>query len=458
MAGTLEVRLLNSLTSYETEPGTPFNAVVVAPYMRDGRVVMPPGTVVLGAVLRVARVGMAMVRERATLELEFSSYQLPDGRRFPLQGKLRRVDNAKEEVTERGVIKGILAANGPQSLLGGVWHSPNVELFPRSFIGLTGASGRIFTQYAMGPIGAAGLFATRVAMFRLPEPEIQLSAGTELFIEPRMIPSDAPTFDPPSLAIVPVGLRMWLANRDTAIRHPSGAPAQDVINIALIGTREEVEQAFQQAGWSEAAPWSGRTTARAYEAYNAQASYSAAPVSKLLYGHREPDLVLQKQFNTIGKRHHVRFWRVTFLGQEVWLGAATHDIGMAFKSANMTFDHKIELNIDRERTKLFNDLTFAGCIERPGYVDRPHVETSGREGGIITDGRIAVLFLKSACEATFETPASPASRPPLTRATRMARRMMLEGRQYVLRGNAYYWGYRALAMNRQRKNRNTFVE
>jgi len=30
----------------------------------------------------------------------------------------------------------------------------------------------------------------------------------------------------------------------------------------------------------------------------------------------------------------------------------------------------------------------------------------------------------------------------------MARRMILEWRNYVLRGNAYYWGYRAIMWSR----------
>ncbi len=60
--------------------------------------------------------------------------------------------------------------------------------------------------------------------------------------------------------------------------------------------------------------------------------YSTAPVSTLLYQDAEPTVVFQKSFNTIAKRHHIRIWRAgDFEGNEVWLGAATHDAGVGFQ-------------------------------------------------------------------------------------------------------------------------------
>ena len=48
--------------------------------------------------------------------------------------------------------------------------------------------------------------------------------------------------------------------------------------------------------------------------------------------------------------------------------------------------------------------------------------------------------------------------PPKSRATRMVRRMMLEGRQYVLRGNAYYWAYRAIAFRHSERKQAAIEE
>jgi hypothetical protein len=116
----------------------------------------------------------------------------------------------------------------------------------------------------------------------------------------------------------------------------------------------------------------------------------------------------------------------------------------------MSFSHKIDRRIDLERAKIVNDLLFIDCAEDPQYVDRPEVENiKGSGKNIVTDGRLALLTLKSCDETPQEEPAVPA--PPQSRLGRIARRMMLEGRQYALRGNAYYWAYRALTYRRASK-------
>jgi len=80
---SLNVRLTTPLTSYNSEVGSEFRAVVIAPYVRHGRVLLPQHTVVFGTVAKTRPVGMAVVRERATIDLNFNSYELPDGRRVP---------------------------------------------------------------------------------------------------------------------------------------------------------------------------------------------------------------------------------------------------------------------------------------------------------------------------------------------------------------------------------------
>ena len=123
----------------------------------------------------------------------------------------------------------------------------------------------------------------------------------------------------------------------------------------------------------------------------------------------------------------------------------------------MTFSHKIDNRVDLERTKIVNDLLFIDCAEDPQYVDRPElvqIKVAGKN--IVTDGRLALLTLKSCEETLQEEPAAPA--PPQSRLGRIARRMMLEGRQYALRGNAYYWTYRALTYRRASKEQPEAVD
>ena len=266
---------------------------------------------------------------------------------FPMAGVFRytpvcdAIDNARERVDSEGEIQGILAANGPHSLIHGLWARPGFDML-RSFVGLTGTGGKIFSEYSMGTIGAAGLFAAglfaaRLAIVRLPEPEIRLPRGTELKVSVNRLAEDAPSFKSEQPGEIDSELRTQLERQPVTVTKPGGSAAADLINIAFLGSREDLTRAFGLAGWSEAERLSARSFSEAYKAYTAQRGYDKAPVSKLLYGEAEPDIVFQKSLNTISKRHHIRLWRYDTGGREIWLGAATHDVGIVFDSSAMSF-------------------------------------------------------------------------------------------------------------------------
>jgi hypothetical protein len=425
--------------------GTPFQAVVTAPVSVEGRLMLPAGTVIHGTVQRAVGIGIGLVHERAALDLDFREYELPDGRRFSLGARLASIDNARESVMRDGQIKGILAASNPQSLITGLWMRPTGDLVGRSLAGLTGASGRLWTEYSMGPVGAAALFAIRLTLFRLPEPEIQLPAGTEMTAELTALPGDAPEFPEMVPAEVPEELSEWVRNQPFLVRKPDGQTVSDIVNIALIGSREQLLTAFTAAGWSQPDRLSTRSCVRAYKAYTSQAGYAEAPVSKLTYLQDEPDLIFQKSLNTIAKRHHVRIWDADLNGQTVWLAAATQDTGITLNARGAGFTHTIEPSLDLERHKVLRDLGFAGCVASTGFVERAGaVRRAGARSRIESDGDAAVVWLQD-CSAVEPRADAPAMLPiPGTRLTRVARRTLLETRQYLLRGNAYYWAYRGL--------------
>lgn len=440
----LRVRLDTHLTSYATDQRSGFRSTAIAALEDNAGVLIVPGSIVYGTVRRASAVGLGLARERASLELQFDEYELPDGRRFRFEARLESIDNAREEVTSQGRIKGVLAARAPQGWLQGVWHRPSAGLFPRSLIGLTGASGHLWTKYALGPVGAAALLVCRFAVFRLPEPEIHLPPGTEMKLLVTRLPADAPLFPTPPPAAVPDSLAAWLKEQPHEVTKPNGKLSADIVNLAFVGSREQLVQAFASAGWFPAEPLTRRSFSRAYRAYTSMRGYPTAPVSKLLYDGVEPDSVFQKSLNTITKRHHVRIWRAdAFAGQDVWLGAATHDTGVAFNPAALTITHLIDAMIDTERTKIVDDLAFAGCAMPAAYLGRPEAVRSRDNGkGIVTDGRLAVISLVDcAGRPKADSPASP--KLPGSRVSRLGRRVALETRHYLLRGNPYYWGYRA---------------
>jgi hypothetical protein len=350
-------------------------------------------------------------------------------------------------VTPQGRIRGILAASNPNQFIFGLWQRPSLNLVYRSLVGLTGASNQIWAKYSMGAIGAGALLAVRCFVFRFPEPEIHLPPGTDMTLTVSMShPANLstrvdaqPSVSPETL---PHALADQLQREPYRIERPNGRYAGDLINLAFIGSREELLNAFSAAGWSLAEPYTLRSVSRVYGAFNTMRNYAAAPVSTLLYEKHEPDLVFEKSLNTVAKRHHVRIWHSeSFDGEEIWLAAATHDTGIAFNRHVLPLTHRIDPSIDLEREKVSTDISFAGCSQDIDYVDRPSASLSGEKPAVITDGALAVVPL-TACSRPYMLDDDPAPKAPGTKLTRLARRIVLESRNYLLRNNEYYWGYK----------------
>ncbi len=462
----LEIRLENHLTSYSSAPGTPFRCVVIRSFNAAGHVLIPKGSTVFGRVRKRQAVGLGLIHERAGLDLTFDRYQTPAGDIFPLEARLASIDNAREEVTPAGHIKGVLAASNPGNLLNGFWARPSSSLVFRSIVGLTGAVNQVWARYSMGPAGAAGLFVARCFLVAFPEPEIHLPPGTDMKLRVTLRPAQASRFSalattkplPSSPRMVPVAASTgipsqpaesfseWLRPKLDSISRGDKRPAPDLINVILFGSREQVTSAFTTSGWSSADPRTLRSSSRTYEAFSSMRNYASAPVSRLFYRGQPPELVFEKSFDTVTQRHHVRFWDVgSFQNQEVWLGAATHDTGIRFKLRSITFTHRIDKDIDVERAKVATDLDFAGCAEEPEFWDGAVHSGLYQSKSVNTDGKLAVLQVHS-CEpaVSFDDP----PRPPGNKFTRLTRRAVLETRNYLLRDNAYYWTYRMLRKER----------
>ena len=443
---TLELRLQTPLNSYKTPVGSAFRSVLIAPCTIGTRVLLLPGTVVYGVVRRRTQVGTGLVHERAGLDLDFTRFELPDGQSYPMQGRLRAIENARETVNQRGHIEGVLAADNPQHWLDGIWKRPSVILVQHSLLGLTGMSGRVFAAFEMGPLGAIGLIVFRIALFSLPEPEIRLPAGIEMKVALTGLPLGAPREEAsPKDTFTDLDALDWAGAQPFLITKPNGRASEDLVNMAFAGTQDQLLQAFDAAGWTVAIARSLRSFSHLWHSYATQTGYADAPASILWYRDAEPDFVFEKSFNTIAMRHHIRVWHSRFAGRDIWLGAATHDISIGFDRSSMAFTHRIDPAIDQERAKLVNDLTYAGCNAGTGFVPRPSaVRFGAKPNEVSTDGAIAVVFLQD-CVAPESVPDPDLLKPARSVYIRLARRVILETRQYLERENPYYWCYRLWA-------------
>lgn len=183
---------------------------------------------------------------------------------------------------------------------------------------------------------------------------------------------------------------------------PQGIPG-DPINIAVVGSEQDVIDAFNAAGWSRADALSLGSSLEIGESVVLDRPYHDAPVSTLLFDGRPQDLAFEKPAGqSPDTRHHVRFWR-TFVssqsGRPTWYGSATFDRGVGVSHDTAEITHHIAADIDAERSLVISDLSVAGRILSSRTEPGSGFTRNGRNGAgdpYFTDGKMVVAVLAPA--------------------------------------------------------------
>jgi len=379
-AGTeIQVRLQTRIASNTSKAGDPVDLTVIAPVAVNGAAAIPAGVTLHGVVKDATAATDPGVR--ATLGLDFRELEM-GGQRVRVQAQLTAVENARESVDDKGEIQGILT---------------NETLSSRMDSGIGKVSGRLST------IGGF-LEAAKGAVFKETAGDIAYDPGVEMDLKlTAPLKLSGTTAPGPDASLEPVADRPALA--DLVNRQPFQSRAQkppkesDITTLMFIGSQEQLQGAFHDAGWSQAAKLGEKSKIETLRAIVEDRGYSEAPVSILYLDGRPPDLVFEKLNNTFSKRHHLRIWLRpdTYRGQPVWVCAATHDTGIDFSAKDRTFIHKIDSQIDAERSKVVNDLLLTGKVRSLAMVERPNVPQHGMNATgdkLETDARMAVLILK----------------------------------------------------------------
>ncbi|MBZ5535005.1 MAG: LssY C-terminal domain-containing protein [Acidobacteriia bacterium] len=376
----MDIRLASKVASNSSKAGDSIEAVVLAPTRVESKIVIPPGAKLYGKVKEVKSTE-GKADQRAYLLLEFNQLEGSGGKKIKLTTKVISVDNARETVDDKGGIVGILASE--------TWASKMDQ-------GLGKMSDKLA---ALAEI----LGLAKKAVIKDPDPEITYSPGVEMTLQITNKP------DLSSLESASGGYKGEPASPDPELAKLVNAePFQtmaekppkpsDMTNLMFVGSQEQVEAAFTAAGWATAAALDSQSGLETVRAVVENRGYKEAPMSVLLLDGNKPDLTFQKQNNTFAKRHHLRIYHrpSTFDGKGVWVCSATHDIAIEFSPENRTFIHKVDSQIDRERSKVLYDLLLTGKVKSSFLVDRPAVpkESSNATGDkLITDGQMAVLVL-----------------------------------------------------------------
>jgi LssY C-terminus len=189
----------------------------------------------------------------------------------------------------------------------------------------------------------------------------------------------------------------------------------DPVNLAFVGSEEDLVAALLAAGWDPADPITLRSSLRIAESTIFRRPYEDAPVSNLFLFKRKEDLAFEKPVgNDARQRHHVRFWQMPVpsdSGKPYWLGAITFDRSVGFSHTTGRITHHISPDTDTERDGLIADLQRAGRVAgiewEDGFQDPPEGH-NGEGDPWKTDGRLPVITLTGThpSAAASATPAS----------------------------------------------------
>jgi len=219
--------------------------------------------------------------------------------------------------------------------------------------------------------------------------------------------------------ILPRAVRMGLKilQRKRAPRYTltgDGLPG-DPVNLALIGTGQQLDSAFAAAGWTVADRLGIASSWRMVRAFVFNSPYPTAPFSTLYLFGRGQDIGFQKAIdNSPRKRHHVRFWALELARAEttvgtarfwlnadrppdqarvLWIGAGTRDTGFSLTRLTFQITHATDSDTNLERDYIIAELKkyrVIGDVLSYAARDHPGAERVNR---YVTDGQVALANL-----------------------------------------------------------------
>ena len=138
--------------------------------------------------------------------------------------------------------------------------------------------------------------------------------------------------------VVRLGLRILHRGRVPSFTTTGDGLPGDPVNVALVGTLQQLRAAFGTLGWSEADQLGLASSWGMVRAFVLNSPYPTAPFSTLYLFGRGQDIGFQKAIDdSPRKRHHVRFWGLSLVRAEdtwgsasFWLNTAVHRTMNAF--------------------------------------------------------------------------------------------------------------------------------
>lgn len=405
------IRLTDPVSTYSSKPGATIGAILIESPRCHEAPVFPTGIAVQGHITHLRKVGMGVRHESSAVTIDFDEI-VAGPKSLAVKTRVEEVANGREDV-RKGAIKGVGGQGTPQAIM-------STRLIHLPFWSLE----------------SYWIFLLRRAVFPYsPEPEIYLPPGTDLrlrLMAPLELPSDLPKVTQTEATDDDAATDTRISEKLLELPERSvtrkGQPS-DMVNLAFLGSQEEIERAFRAAGWTygdSVSTWSVLREMRALSSLN---SYSHLPISKQWLDGQASDFTLQKSFDSYQKREHIRFWNESAREPDLWVSGAIRETSAAWSFRKRKFIHHVDSDLAAERETVVRDLSLTGCVDNIYRLRRPDMPGRLKNAGgdtLWSDGGIAVIELND-CETPepFPTPNAELDSRPRSRWTRFARAQIL---------------------------------
>ncbi|MGJ5011318.1 LssY C-terminal domain-containing protein [Bradyrhizobium oligotrophicum] len=214
--------------------------------------------------------------------------------------------------------------------------------------------------------------------------------------------------------VIRLGLRILQTRRVPSYTITADGLPGDPVNLALVGTLQQLRASFAAVGWCEADRLGLTSSWAMIRAFVLDRPYPAAPFSTLYLFGRGQDIGFQKAIgNSPRKRHHVRFWAVGLAHAEqtwnagdfwsnadqpavdesaLWVGAGTKDTGLSFTRLTFQVTHATDPDVNAERDYIMAELIRTRSIEIVELY-KAGESLPERVNQYVTDGDIALASM-----------------------------------------------------------------
>lgn len=198
-----------------------------------------------------------------------------------------------------------------------------------------------------------------------------------------------------------IGLDNFLRRLPRRVQAADGTPG-DMVNLVMLGSRAQVEEATAAAGWKQVDRTVTEAAIRAAISVWQKKVYTEMPMSELYLFDRPQDygFARAQPIKVVAERHHFRLWETDWKaddGETIWVGAGTFDAGFEEDKRTGSITHRIDPDVDKERDFIGETLNAAGRVTDRAYLmplDPVRQATTAHGGPYHSDGRVLVILLK----------------------------------------------------------------